>query len=329
MLREKNSHLKDLYQTCLNFYFPVTTPIALISQIQRSGGTLLSQLFDGHPEIHAHPYELKIGYPKKYIWPKIDLNDRPEKWFNILFEEDVIQLFKEGYRKSKKPDRLFPFLFPPSLQKKIFLNYLGSFDSIRMRAVFDAYMTSYFGAWLNNQNYAGDKKFVTAFTPRLSEAKDNMEAFFAIYPDGRLISIVRDPKNWFASASRWETKKRKYNDIEHALNQWKKSVQSTAFNRKRFGERVCIIRFEDLIGKCEPVMRYLSDFLNIKYDDILLTPTFNKYPIDANTSFKAEKAAIVQSTLTRYKTLPEQDLETIEQMTQTDYEVVQEQTVNF
>ena len=40
----------------------VREPMVLVSQIQRSGGTLLSRLFDGHPECHAHPYELKIGH---------------------------------------------------------------------------------------------------------------------------------------------------------------------------------------------------------------------------------------------------------------------------
>ena len=45
----------------------------LISQVQRSGGTLLSQLFDGHPEVHAHPHELYIGKPKKWDWPPLDL----------------------------------------------------------------------------------------------------------------------------------------------------------------------------------------------------------------------------------------------------------------
>jgi hypothetical protein len=53
----------------------------------------------------------------------------------------------------------------------------------------DAYMTSYFGAWLNNQNYSGEKKFITAFTARLAMGQDNMEAFFDIYPDGCLISV--------------------------------------------------------------------------------------------------------------------------------------------
>ena len=44
---------------------PVHEPMLLISQVQRSGGTLLAQLFDGHPECLAHPYELKWGRPLK------------------------------------------------------------------------------------------------------------------------------------------------------------------------------------------------------------------------------------------------------------------------
>ena len=64
---------------------PVTSPLVLISQIQRSGGSLLSQLFDGHPEVHPHPHELMLGYKKKYVWPRIDLNEPPERWFRVLF----------------------------------------------------------------------------------------------------------------------------------------------------------------------------------------------------------------------------------------------------
>ena len=89
--KESKLHLKSLYRICLDHTSPVTSPLALISQIQGSGGSLLSQLFDGHPEIHAHPHELMIGYPKKHLWPRIDLNDRPERWFEILFEDIVVQ----------------------------------------------------------------------------------------------------------------------------------------------------------------------------------------------------------------------------------------------
>ena len=111
---ERGSHLKDLFHTCLKHISPVTEPLALISQIQRSGGSLLSRLFDGHPEIHAHPHELMMGYKKKYVWPRIDLNEHPERWFRILFENMVIKHTREGYKKGKEdkeyPERQFESL---------------------------------------------------------------------------------------------------------------------------------------------------------------------------------------------------------------------------
>jgi hypothetical protein len=37
----------------------VDRPLVVISQAQRSGGTLMSQIFDGHPECHVE----EIGHP--------------------------------------------------------------------------------------------------------------------------------------------------------------------------------------------------------------------------------------------------------------------------
>lgn len=330
-LRESASHLKDLYRVYLENINPITAPLALISQIQRSGGSFLSQLFDGHPQIHAHPHELKIGHPKKHIWPKLDLNQDPEKWFEILFEDSVISLYKHGYRKDPTSDQTFPFIFLPSLQKKIFLKYLSSFESPTIRNVFDGYMTSYFGAWLNNQNFYGSKKLITAFTPRLSMIEENMECFFNIYPDGRLLSIVRDPKNWFPSAFRHNAKikRTKYLEIKTALNQWKECAQAMIRNKNKYGDKVCIIEFEDLINKLESVMRYLAGFLNIEFNPILLIPTFNEFPIAANTSFKSENPGIVEATLSRHETLTQSELEIIDQLTEDDYKSVLEEAVRF
>lgn len=325
------SQLEDLYRVCLDHFSLVIEPLALISQIQRSGGSLLSQLFDGHPEIHAHPHELKIGYPKKYIWPQINLNEPAQRWFHILFEESVIRLSKQGYKKEPTSDITFPFIFLPALQKKIFLKYLDSLSAISLRDVFNAYMTSYFGAWLNNQNRDGSKKIVTAFTPRLAMSADNMDTYFKIYPDARLISVVRDPSNWYPSALRHnlKIKKDKYSDIEIALQQWKASTQSAIRNKQKFGERVCIIKFEDLIHDPGSVMHYLAEFLEIKFDPVLLTPTFNKSAIRANTSFKEEKTGIVKSTLARHETLSAAEISKIVEMTQAVYRSALDEAVAF
>jgi hypothetical protein len=310
-LREDGSHLSDLYRTSVAHMTPVTAPIGLISQIQRSGGSLLSQLFDGHREVYAHPDELMIGYPKKSIWPAIDLTARPEQWFDILFEDNVIDHFKAGYTKGKKSDSTYPFLFLASLQKKLFVAYLASIESVTLRDVFDAYMTSYFGAWLNHQGSSSPKKLVTGFTPRLSVVAENMQQFFEIYPDGKLISVVRDPRNWFPSAFRHGSGK--YTDVQSAMSQWNESALAMIRNSETYEERVAVLRFEDLVDKTEPVMRFLAEFLEIEFDEILLEPTFNRLPMAANTSFDAEKSGVVTSgTLERYKTLSQEQLDSIE-----------------
>jgi hypothetical protein len=188
-------------------------------------------------------------------------------------------------------------------------------------------MTSYFGAWLNNQNTSGNKKFIIAFTARLAMSMNNMESFFEIYSDGRLISIVRDPKNWFPSALRHDPVK--YGDIRSALGLWHESTQAMIRNKEKFGERVCIIKFEDLVSKTESVMCHLANFLGIQFDRILVTPTFNKFPIRANTSFEMEEAGILNSTLTRYKILKAEELEIIDKMTWEEYQKVLDHIVEF
>lgn len=325
--RQSKIHLDSLYQSCLAHVRPVTVPLALISQVQRSGGTLLSQLFDGHPELHAHPHELKIGYPTKYTWPKLNLNEKPNRWLEILFEHSVFNHFRKGYKKQRNLDEAFHLLFLPSLQREIFLHYLDSAESITLRDVLDAYMTSYFNAWLNNQNSSGHKKFITAFTARLAMRRDNMESFFEIYPDGRLISVIRDPRNWYPSAARHKPKV--YGDIGKALDIWKKSAQAMIRNKERYGDRVSILTFEDLVSKTESVMLYLADLLNIEFNSILLVPTFNGYPIRANTSFEAKQHGIIDATLNRYKTLTKESLSIIHDMTSKIHEEVLNLAIHF
>jgi hypothetical protein len=324
---ESKLNFQDLRRICSEHVLPVISPLALIAQIQGSGGALLSQLFDGHSELHAHPHELMIGYPEKHVWPKIDLDDPPEKWFEILFEDIVSEYNREGYKKDKENQETFPFIFIPSLQREIFLNYLDSVQFITLRDVFDAYMTSYFGAWLSNQNYNGPKKSVTAFSPRLAMTKENMELFFEVYPDGRLISLVRDPKSWFSSArKRWPGS---YADVGQATSEWNESAKAMLWNRERYGDRVCLIQFEDLIRKTEAVMRLLAEFLGIEFDDILLTPTFNTLPLEVNTSFQVEDHGIVDSPLSTERTLTGQEVDAIERMTSETYQLVLRETVRF
>ena len=156
---------------------------------------------------------------------------------------------------------------------------------------------------------------------------ENMQSFFEIYPDGRLISIIRDPKNWYPSAIRHRPKICR--GIRDGVDLWEKNAQAMLQNKDRYGDRVCILTFEDLITRTKSVMRYLAEFLEIKFEDILLEPTFNKYPIRANTSFEAEKNGIIKSTLNRYKTLAQEELEFIKSKSKDLYGQVLSLAISF
>ncbi len=284
--RKRKSQVKDLFNTCLAHILPVKEPLALISQGTCSGGMLLNQLFDGHPEIHCYPHELLIGDPSKNQWPQIDAKDDPRRLFEILFEKNVFKYARNGYYRQEEEQQPLPFIFLPSLQKEIFLKYLNALSGMTPRDILDAYMTSYFGAWLNNQNVNGSKKFVTAYSRGLSMSEDNMQFLFDLYPDGRLISVVRDPLSWLSCARSYEPEKD--GEFEKALSQWEAGARAMLRNRQRYGERVCIIRFEDLLSKTAAVMHHLAEFMEIEFSDTLLVPTFNTFALKGLKSLQEQ-----------------------------------------
>jgi hypothetical protein len=277
-----------------NQLVPVREPLVLISQIQRSGGTLLSQLFDGHPEVHAHPHEICIGKPDKWDWPPLDLG-APETWFATLHEPLLAEWIETGFvkdltelRKQRDPD-VFPFVFSLKLQRAIFERCAAG--ATTEREVLDAYFTSYFNAWLDNHNlYTGAKKAVVGFTPRLAMELDRVERFLAPYPDGLLVSIVRDPRGWYASARRH---RKYYADLEQSLGLWRASTESALEAADRHGDRVVVLTYEALLDDPEAAMSTLAGRIGIEMAPDLLVPTFNSRPIRANSSDAVERTGIL------------------------------------
>jgi hypothetical protein len=248
-----DSELGRIYKMRSGHIIPVEQPLFLVSQISRSGGSLMAQLFDGHPECHTHPGELHIGYPKKYNWPDLDLRQKPDKWFDMLFERRLPGYAEEGFVKVPRHMRSsysasqirYPFLFLPRLQREIFKKCAARGVNSQ-RDVINCYMTSYFNAWLDYQDlYRSERKCVFAFTPRLSMYEDSVERFFRDYPDGKMVTIVRDPKTWFVSFVKIKPDER--GNITEAMTRWKTSARSALNNRKRWGDRIILLTFEGLL----------------------------------------------------------------------------------
>jgi hypothetical protein len=285
---------------------PVREPLVLICQAQRSGGTLLARLFDGHPRCHAHPHELLIGYPKPHTWPELPLDEEPQIWFAKLKEGYLSTLFLKGRRTvplkapGEKSKGAYPFILPPLFQRLLFLEEVERRSPIvSEREVLDCYMTSLFNGWLDNQNLRGvQKRWVVAFSPRRAWAA-GLDRFFGIYPEGRLISILRDPLSWFASAQGRDPEAAP----EGLVELWKRSAREMLEAEGRFGEQVCVVRFDELVLDTAGTMRRLADWLGIDYDERLAVPTFNGYPVGPNSSYETSQTGVVTEPVERYKQL--------------------------
>jgi hypothetical protein len=82
-----------------------------------------------------------------------------------------------------------------------------------------------------------------------------------------------------------------------------------------------MLGFEDLLRRTEAVMRYLASYLGIRFDEILLTPTFNKAPIKANSSYPIASYGVLQEPITkRSEELSQTEMSVIQNLTQELYE---------
>jgi Sulfotransferase family len=282
----------------------VDQPLVLISQLPRSGGTYLSQLFDGHPQIWPHPHELKIGFPDKSDWPSFSVSEGARRIFSRLSETATADYaFNPFYRKGSERH---PILFAGGL-KKIFSALFGAVNPQTSRDVLNIYFTSYFLAWLDyHGRYERPKLKVSAFVARLGARHDSVERFFNDYPDGHLIQIVREPNSWFESVKGKFAGARTVEDVyrrrrnDRSREFWRCAVDSQLAreiyihavrtmeeNKRRFGSRVTVISYCDLTQDVEGTMRRLSGVLGIPFHPTMTTQTFNSRPISPNTSFPA------------------------------------------
>ena len=295
--RSGNGHVRDEYEEfCrarIEYRVEVREPLVLISQIHRSGGTLLSQLFDGHPECHAHPHELTIGYPKSRHWPPIDLRAR-KRWFEILYETPVEKHFHEGYRKpAQKPGDaadVFPFLFlagPPEARSSTRAVDARDDPAGARRARLLLHLVlqrlarqpePLLGAEAGRHRLraaaaheAGERGALLRRLPRR----------FARLDRARPARLVRVRAH--AEGPRTTTSTRR-------SRRWRLSAEATLDAAERYGDRVVVLTYEQLVLDTEATMRRVADRIGITMAPILLEPTFNGRPIRANSSDRRRPA---------------------------------------
>ena len=272
--------------------------LVMVSQIQRSGGTLLSQLLDGHSDLWVFPGELHLAKPKDR-WPRL------RRWFpagilfRLLVDHRCIEYARIGYQKGKLSNEKLPFDYDVGLHCAAFSKAMQRSKPKTQREILDIYFSTFFGSWVNRRGAGRTPKYFCAFAADFAIPQKTVDGFFADYPTGKLVSVLRDPSTWTASALAKSTSRRKFLTSPQAIAHWRRSTASLIRNKNTRPENVLLITFADLIGQTEKTIRVVAHFLGVQFDESLLTPTFNCDAIQSNSSFFAVKGIVDRRALSR------------------------------
>lgn len=281
----------------------VEQPLILISQIQRSGGSMILQLLDNHPEVFAYPYELILGRRLKSDWPDLDLSAGAEQWMRQLLEPWFPLMAMRGFAKpghNRLAMARLPFSIDvPGLIRE-FLT-LARRSPRDQRALLDRYFSAFMRSWKDFEP-SGRERWVAAFAPRLVMHPLGMRRYWRDYPDGHLVCCVRHPRSWLISARRHNNS---YANHETALALWQMSVEAILDQHARNPRATSVVLYEELVSEPEAEMRRLAADLGIVFRRSLLVPTFNGRPLPANSSFDVSGTGIHRESLSRSDTFPE------------------------
>lgn len=108
--------------------------------------------------------------------------------------------------------------------------------------------------------------------PRWGDKSLNTERFapalFATFPHARVIQIIRDPRDRYASAlKRWKVIR---GEAGSGAAAWLASVRLARRNEKRFPGRYLVVRYETLAAQPEATLHTICQFLNEPYSPAML-----------------------------------------------------------
>jgi len=271
-----------------------------------------------------HPHELHIGFPQKWDWPLLDLSESPDEWLKKLYEQRLEQFYNKGYVKAGSnpyaAKEVHPFNFDVNMLVGAFRAFCDHVEIKSQRDVLNCYFSAFFAAWKNFE-VPDSAAWVAAFCPRVLMYEESADRLLADYPDGAVLSSVRDPRTWYASSRKHN--KNEYADVRKAIDLWISSTRQIMERQVSSGGRVMAFTYDDLVNDTPAIMIQVAERLGIPYDPVLEMPTYLGRPILSNSSYAKDTYGVSKTSLDTYKTLPEEDLKYIEEVAMPVYEEAQ------
>lgn len=285
--------------------------LLLITQLHRSGGTLFSQLLDGHSKIKAHPHELFIGKPEKWDWPQLkDALSSADQVFSALQEEKIAKIGKAGLfikpgSNKAATDQGVPFHYDMDVHRAAFKSLFKQAPAMSQRLAIQLYLSSFFQAWPEFRG-SGSERYISCFLPHILLHAESMQRLFLDFPDLLLVSLLRRPDTWISSlVNHIGLDLANVKKTTAHLERWKSSVKTIVALHSNPAIHTFATSYEALVTDTAAEMRRFCQAAGLSFEPILLTPTVGGFPVLPNSSYNRTETGVNQESLKLRHPLPD------------------------
>ena len=249
------------------------TPV-FITGLYRSGTTLLSRAMNAHSKLSItfdNVHFMRFCYQK----------------FNPLNNENILNLLNDVSRRIFERSKI-------QIDKKSILSELSTFDKVEYSHIYNIIMKNCF---LHNSDKIiwGEKTNV---------AWGAIPNFLKMFPNGKCIFLLRDPRDVLCSFKRMTTNPwPNYLDaIFASLGAFQQASQlSKTYSR----DNLKIVKYENFVDEPETVLKDICSFIGIGYDqkmtDIEQYKDVNGEKWVSNTSYSEKITNISKESVGRWK----------------------------
>ncbi|MGH7967634.1 MAG: sulfotransferase family protein [Limisphaerales bacterium] len=272
----------------------------------KSGTTLLLSLLDSHPQLIVLPEETA------YLQERRDYAalDGYHAKLRRLLEQTNLRLLAHG--------RFEP---PREASSTDARDYTG-FDFERFGSLANAFINQ---SWMNDSLLLSELIRAYAIVlgsdwrrcVRWVEKTPGNEIFCGVlrelFPDSRLIQLVRDPRAVFASRKRRLLHERvSYTKAHRLVRQWNQCARQIP-RLLDCPNQFLVVRYEDLVSKPQSVLQQICRFAGLDFSPALLKPTRAGTDWHGNSSFRQNFHAVDTTPVDKWRDyLTEQEVWWIE-----------------
>jgi len=252
-------------------------PVIFVCGHRKGGTSMFHNLFDGHSDVSVYPVDLNVlyGYFPQYTQEKYSESVLKARLKRVIFDDlKTIPMLE---------DKINIDVF-----EKHFFDNIKPIDLSNIGKVIETLLASYADIYIDNHNFKYHLFKETSIELYAQELS-------GLFPNSKFLHLIRDPRDNFAAiSSGLDVKYQGYGDSKNSLmfsmiNRALYGFKMARINQELLGpDNYKVVRFEDLVCNTQSKMEEVCNWLELPFEECLLTPSIFGN-LNTGNNFEKEK----------------------------------------